>query len=107
MSADMITEAAERMQELPESQQRHVLEIVRALQQTAPEGEPGSNLLQFAGLFPPEDCDEIEKAIEEGCESINPDNDLWIAALARQYSLTLASRDAHFRDVDGLNVEEW
>ncbi len=73
MSADMAAEVAERMHELPESQQRHVLGFVRALQQAEPEGEPGRNLLQFAGLFPPEDCDEIERAVEEGCESINPD----------------------------------
>jgi tRNA(fMet)-specific endonuclease VapC len=36
-----------------------------------------------------------------------PDNDIWIAATARQYHLTLATRDAHFSNVSGLLVEQW
>jgi tRNA(fMet)-specific endonuclease VapC len=31
-----------------------------------------------------------------------PENDLWIAALARQHGLTLLSNDAHFDHVSGL-----
>ncbi len=33
-----------------------------------------------------------------------PDNDLWIAAIARQYQLVLVTRDAHFQGIDGLFV---
>ena len=36
-----------------------------------------------------------------------PENDIWIAAIARQYQLTLVARDGHFHEVDGLRVEEW
>jgi tRNA(fMet)-specific endonuclease VapC len=36
-----------------------------------------------------------------------PENDIWIAAIARQYQLTLVTRDEHFRAVDGLMVEQW
>lgn len=36
-----------------------------------------------------------------------PDNDLWIAATAIQYDVTLAARDAHFNWIDGLRVEQW
>ena len=36
-----------------------------------------------------------------------PGNDLWIAALARQYSLPLLSRDRHFDHVSGLIRNEW
>ena len=36
-----------------------------------------------------------------------PDNDLWIAALAIQYDVTLAARDAHFDWITGLRVEQW
>src|SRR5262245_24611879 len=36
-----------------------------------------------------------------------PENDIWIAAVAMQYSLTLASRDDHFGDVDGLTIVKW
>jgi tRNA(fMet)-specific endonuclease VapC len=36
-----------------------------------------------------------------------PDNDLWIAALAQQHDLTVATRDAHFREVDALPLLSW
>ena len=36
-----------------------------------------------------------------------PENDVWIAALARQHDLTLVSRDRHFSNVDRLRFETW
>jgi tRNA(fMet)-specific endonuclease VapC len=36
-----------------------------------------------------------------------PENDIWIAAQARQYSLPLITRDEHFKQVDGLLIERW
>ena len=36
-----------------------------------------------------------------------PENDLWIAATALQYDLTLAARDSHFENIDGLELENW
>jgi tRNA(fMet)-specific endonuclease VapC len=36
-----------------------------------------------------------------------PDNDLWIAAIARQYDLPLATRDAHFDHVPRLQTLAW
>ena len=36
-----------------------------------------------------------------------PANDLWIAALARQHNLPIASRDAHFDSVSGLRRIDW
>jgi tRNA(fMet)-specific endonuclease VapC len=36
-----------------------------------------------------------------------PENDLWIAAIARQYSLTLVTRDQHFQKIAGLPIEIW
>lgn len=36
-----------------------------------------------------------------------PDNDIWIAAQAIQYDLTLVTRDAHFERVGGLKLERW
>ena len=36
-----------------------------------------------------------------------PENDVWIAALGKQHSLTLITRDAHLREVDGLAIEAW
>lgn len=34
-----------------------------------------------------------------------PDNDIWIAALAIQHSLTLVTRDAHFQEVESLSLQ--
>lgn len=36
-----------------------------------------------------------------------PSNDLWIAAIAREHSLSLLSRDAHFDRVSGLRRLSW
>lgn len=36
-----------------------------------------------------------------------PENDIWIAATALQYGLILATRDAHFNEVEGLLLETW
>ena len=36
-----------------------------------------------------------------------PENDIWIAATARQHKLTLVTRDGHFGEVDGLGIEAW
>ena len=36
-----------------------------------------------------------------------PENDVWIAATARQHGLTLASRDRHFAFVEQLSWEPW
>ena len=36
-----------------------------------------------------------------------PENDIWIAALALQYQLTLATWDGHFDEVDGLVTVKW
>jgi tRNA(fMet)-specific endonuclease VapC len=34
-----------------------------------------------------------------------PENDVWIAAIARQHRLTLVSRDSHFQQIEGLELE--
>jgi tRNA(fMet)-specific endonuclease VapC len=36
-----------------------------------------------------------------------PENDLWIAACALQHDLILATRDRHFDQVEGLQIESW
>ncbi|MEM7048637.1 MAG: type II toxin-antitoxin system VapC family toxin [Acidobacteriota bacterium] len=36
-----------------------------------------------------------------------PENDIWIAACARQHDLILATRDRHFAQVESLQVEAW
>lgn len=36
-----------------------------------------------------------------------PENDIWIAAIALQHGLTLATRDKHFQVVENLKIEMW
>ena len=36
-----------------------------------------------------------------------PENDVWIAALARQHDLPIVSRDEHLRRVKGVTVITW
>ena len=36
-----------------------------------------------------------------------PENDIWIAATAKQHQLTLVTRDGHFQAIEGLVVEQW
>jgi len=36
-----------------------------------------------------------------------PENDIWIAAIAKQYGMTLVSRDEHFKEIDDLVTMTW
>lgn len=36
-----------------------------------------------------------------------PQNDMWIAAIALRYDLTLMTKDEHFSEVEGLKVQGW
>ena len=36
-----------------------------------------------------------------------PENDIWIAAIAKQYGMTLLSRDDHFKEIDDLGAVTW
>jgi len=36
-----------------------------------------------------------------------PENDIWIAGIARQHNLTLVTRDRHFNEVDGIATTKW
>jgi predicted nucleic acid-binding protein len=47
-------------------------------------------------------CSELKRAGKP-----LPSNDIWIAALARQYSLPVVSQDAHFDHVRGIQRLAW
>jgi len=36
-----------------------------------------------------------------------PENDVWIAAFARQHDMTLYTKDIHFRGIDGVSIASW
>lgn len=48
----------------------------------------------------------IRAALARGGTPI-PENDIWIAALALEFQLPLAARDAHFERIPGLSVLKW
>jgi len=69
---------------------------------------------EFASSVPVLNCDaatarhygEIKHHLRSKGRPI-PENDIWIAAAATQYGLSLATRDDHFKEVDGLRIESW
>ncbi len=80
-------------------------------------GKPQENLAridEFAGSSVVLGCD-TETARQYGVTKNKmrlkgqplPENDIWIAALALQHNLTLATRDAHFHAIDGLRTTTW
>ncbi len=69
------------------------------------------DLLTYAVvLFADQDTTEIYGQVKAELAQLGkpiPDNDLWIAAVARQYDLPLATRDAHFAQVPRLKTLGW
>jgi len=73
-----------------------------------------SRIDEFASISSILGCDlqtsreyaKIKNALREKGRPI-PENDIWIAAIAVQYNLTLVSRDDHFKRIDGLHTEIW
>ncbi len=61
-------------------------------------------------LLPDQDTTEHYGRVKAELAQIGkpiPENDIWIAALARQYELPLATRDTHFSLVPQLKVLVW
>ncbi|MCE2400580.1 hypothetical protein J4G08_06785 [Candidatus Poribacteria bacterium] len=66
-----IQEIVERLEKLSLGQQRQVLDFILELSGESPKGISGKELLEFVGLFPPEDLKQIKQAIEEDCGQID------------------------------------
>ncbi len=67
-----IQEIMERLEKLSPGKQRQVLDFTLELSGESPKGISGKELVEFAaGLFPPEDIEEIKRAIEEDCGQID------------------------------------
>ena len=56
---------------LDENDRRRVLEFARSLG-SRPRGTAPSSLLAFSGAISASDVAEMEAAIDEGCEKVNP-----------------------------------
>ena len=49
---------------------------------------------------------DIKNSLREKGQPI-PENDIWIAAIALQYGLTLITKDSHFEAIENLKIETW
>lgn len=36
-----------------------------------------------------------------------PENDIWIAAIAKRFELVVVTRDKHFKEIDGIKIKSW
>ena len=36
-----------------------------------------------------------------------PENDIWIAAIAKRYELVVVTRDKHFKEIESINIKSW
>ena len=67
-------EISKELERLPIELQQRVLEYTRALGGTKPEGQPGKELLRFAGLIDADTARTMLEAIEAGCERVDPND---------------------------------
>lgn len=66
-----IQEIVERLDKLTPVQQKQILNSVLSCLGEPIRGISGKELLEFVGLFPPEDLEEIKQAIEEDCGQVD------------------------------------
>ena len=67
-------EIHEQIAALAPAEQDRVLEVIPEIRGEPVRGEkPGRDLLRFAGIWTEEEAEEISRAIEEGCEKVDPD----------------------------------
>ena len=67
--------------------------------------------LKTVGILHPDTATAIQYAKISASLQVNgtplPENDVWIAAMALECGMPLATRDAHFAHVSGLKILSW
>ena len=76
MPASVVSEIFARLATLDPDRQGEVLEFIKGLARPLPPGTPPDALLKFAGSIPDDVLDDMEKAIEEACEQVDPEPDV-------------------------------
>lgn len=66
-----IEEIVRHLETFSPAKQRQVLDFTLGLAGEGPKGIPLQELLEFVGMFPPEDLKEIKQAIEEDCSQVD------------------------------------
>lgn len=87
-------------------------ELLYGAERSSRRGENIAEIEEFAAAIEILSCDEstashygeIKHLLRSKGRPL-PDNDIWIAAVARQHGLTLLTRDGHFREVAGLSLQ--
>lgn len=64
-------EITKQLDRMPLELQRRVLDFAEALAQPRPKGQPGSELLRFAGFLDADSAREIREAVEAECERVD------------------------------------
>jgi len=67
-------EILDELSHLSAEDTRRVLDFARSLSKAPPRGEAPSHLREIIGLIPSEDLAEMNRAIEEGCEQVDPND---------------------------------
>lgn len=70
MAKTVKDEIIEKVERLDAPRQQRVLDFARRL--TVPAGTPGRDLLRFVGSIEPADLEVMSRAIQDGCEKIDP-----------------------------------
>jgi hypothetical protein len=68
---DVRSEIAMRVEKLPPEMQEQVLRFVASLDASAPKGESGAALRQFAGSIDAASAQQMIQAIEAECERVD------------------------------------
>lgn len=71
MDVSILDEVVEQLRGMPQSLQKQVLEFAKNLTNSTVQGVPGSQLLRFAGMIPPDDIALMREAIEQDCEQVD------------------------------------
>ena len=67
-------EIQERLKMLRPEQREQVLEYARSLSEVPRKRVPGKDLRPFFGIWSKEEAEEIQRAIDEACERVDPDD---------------------------------
>jgi tRNA(fMet)-specific endonuclease VapC len=49
---------------------------------------------------------DIKAALRKKGKPI-PENDIWIAAIAKRYELIMVTRDKHFKEIESIRIKNW
>lgn len=71
MAADLNSQIANELSNLPLDDKQRVLAYVRSLK-ALPKGTSPAHLMKYAGTISREDEEAMMKAIEEGCGQVDP-----------------------------------